>query len=101
MTWSACFGVRGANRTWASCRWLGAQIDTYAAVLTAGEPVLISGKVSFPFRGDDAEPEEEGPKEPTILLNEAVRLSDSVKKDTKQVSIRLREDLFDRQQNCL
>jgi DNA polymerase-3 subunit alpha len=70
----------------------GAQIDTYAAVLTAGEPVLISGKVSFPFRGDDAEPEEEGPKEPTILLNEAVRLSDSVKKDTKQVSIRLRED---------
>jgi DNA polymerase-3 subunit alpha len=70
----------------------GAQIETYAAVLTAGEPVLISGKVSFPFRGDDAEPEEEGPKEPTILLNEAVRLSDSVKKDTKQVSIRLRED---------
>ena len=70
----------------------GAQIDTYAAVLTAGEPVLISGKVSFPFRGEDAEPEEEGPKEPTILLNEAVRLSDSVKKDTKQVSIRLRED---------
>ena len=51
----------------------------------AGEPVLITGKVSFPFRGDDAEPEEEGPKEPTLLLNEAVRLSDSVKKDTKQV----------------
>jgi DNA polymerase-3 subunit alpha len=70
----------------------GAQIETYAAVLTAGEPVLISGKVSFPFRSDDAEPEEEGPKEPTILLNEAVRLSDSVKKDTKQVSIRLREE---------
>ena len=76
----------------------GAQIDTYAAVLTAGEPVLISGKVSFPFRGDDAEPEEEGPKEPTILLNEAVRLSDSVKKDTKQVSIRLREERTTEQQ---
>jgi DNA polymerase-3 subunit alpha len=75
----------------------GAQIETYAAVLTAGEPVLISGKVSFPFRGDDAEPEEEGPKEPTILLNEAVRLSDSVKKDTKQVSIRLRAERTNQQ----
>jgi DNA polymerase-3 subunit alpha len=60
--------------------------------------VLISGKVSFPFRGDDAEPEEEGPKEPTILLNEAVRLSDSVKKDTKQVSIRLSEERHNAQQ---
>jgi DNA polymerase III subunit alpha len=68
------------------------QIDTYAAVLTAGEPVLVTGKVSFPFREADSEAEEEGPKEPTLFLNEAVRLSDSVKKDTKQISIRLRED---------
>jgi len=68
------------------------QIDTYAAVLTAGEPVLVTGKVSFPFRGDEAEPEEEGPREPTLFLNEAVRLSDSVKKDTRQVAIRLRAD---------
>lgn len=68
------------------------QIDTYAAVLTAGEPVLVTGKVSFPFRGDDAEPEEEGPREPTLFLNEAVRLSDSVKKDTRQVAIRLRAE---------
>ena len=45
--------------------------------------------MSFPFRGDDAEPEEEGPREPTIFLNEAVRLSDAVKKETKQISIRL------------
>jgi DNA polymerase-3 subunit alpha len=68
------------------------QIDTYAPVLTAGEPVLITGKVSFPFRGEDAEPEEEGPREPTLFLNEAVRLSDAVKKDTRQVAIRLRAD---------
>ncbi len=68
------------------------QIDTYAPVLTAGEPVLITGKVSFPFRGDDAEPEEEGSREPTLFLNEAVRLADSVKKDTRQVAIRLRAE---------
>jgi DNA polymerase-3 subunit alpha len=68
------------------------QIDTYAPVLTAGEPVLITGKVSFPFRGEDAEPEEEGTREPTLFLNEAVRLSDAVKKDTRQVAIRLRAD---------
>ena len=68
------------------------QIDTYAAVLTSGEPVLVTGKVSFPFRDAESEVEEEGPKEATLFLNEAVRLSDSVKKDTKQISIRLRED---------
>jgi DNA polymerase-3 subunit alpha len=68
------------------------QIDTYAPVLTAGEPVLVTGKVSFPFREADAEQEDEGPREPTLFLNEAVRLADSVRKDTKQVQIRLRED---------
>ena len=69
------------------------QIDAYAPILTAGEPVLITGKVSFPFKGEDAEEEDDGPREPTIFLNEAVRLSDSVKNDTKQVSIRLRTDV--------
>ena len=73
------------------------QIDTYAPVLTAGEPVLVTGKVSFPFRDADSEVEEEGPREPTLFLNEAVRLSDSVKKDTKQISIRLRADRIDEQ----
>jgi len=68
------------------------QIDTYASVLTSGEPVLVSGKVSFPFREADAEQEDEGPREPTLFLNEAVRLADSVKRDTKQVQIRLRAE---------
>jgi DNA polymerase-3 subunit alpha len=68
------------------------QIDTYAPVLTSGEPVLVTGKVSFPFRDADSEVEDEGPREPTLFLNEAVRLSDSVKRDTKQISIRLRAD---------
>ena len=73
------------------------QIDTYAPVLTAGEPVLVTGKVSFPFRDADSEVEEEGPREPTLFLNEAVRLSDAVKKDTRSISIRLRADRIDQQ----
>jgi DNA polymerase III subunit alpha len=66
----------------------GNQIDAFAHVLKAGEPVLLTGKVSFPFREGDAE-EEEGPREPTLLLNEAERLADCVKKDTRQIIIRL------------
>ena len=75
-----------------TCKVRGAQIDALAAVLTSGEPVLISGKVSFPRRDEDAEEVEEGPREPTLFVNEAVRLADSVKNDTKLVSIRLPAD---------
>ncbi|MBX3186937.1 MAG: DNA polymerase III subunit alpha [Labilithrix sp.] len=67
------------------------QIDAYATVLKAGEPVLVTGKVSFPFREADAEAEDEGPREPTLFLNEAVRLADSIRSDTKHVWIRLHE----------
>lgn len=71
-----------------TCRMRGNQIDTYAPVLTSGDPVLLTGKVSFPFRESDGE-EDEGPREPTIFVNEAVRLSDSVRDGTRLVSIRL------------
>jgi DNA polymerase-3 subunit alpha len=64
------------------------QIETYAAVLTSGEPVLISGKVSFPM-GDENEEPEPGPKEPTLLLDEAVPLSDAIRAATKSVAIKL------------
>jgi DNA polymerase-3 subunit alpha len=69
----------------------GREIDTYAHVLTSGEPVLIGGKVSFPFREEGAE-EEEGPREATILLNEVRPLSDAVRADTRSVAIRVRAD---------
>jgi DNA polymerase-3 subunit alpha len=72
-----------------TCKVRGNQIDAYAPILTSGDPVLITGKVSFPFRESDSEQEEEGPREPTLFVNEAVRLADSVKNDTKQVHIRL------------
>jgi DNA polymerase-3 subunit alpha len=74
-----------------TCKVRGNQIDAYAPVLTSGDPVLVTGKVSFPFRDNDGEQEEEGPREPTLFVNEAVRLSDSVRDGTKLVSIRLSE----------
>jgi DNA polymerase-3 subunit alpha len=73
-----------------TCKVRGNQIDTFAPVLTSGEPVLITGKVSFPRREEgEEEPAEEVAREPTIFLNEATLLSESVKKDTKSVNIRL------------
>jgi DNA polymerase-3 subunit alpha len=75
-----------------TCKVRGNQIDAYAQILTSGDPVLVKGKVSFPFREGGEDEESEGPREPTLFLNEAVRLADSVKSDTKQVAIRLRAD---------
>jgi DNA polymerase-3 subunit alpha len=65
------------------------QIETYAAVLTGGEPVLVSGKVSFPATDEGAEDENAAPKEPTLLLDEAVPLADAIRAETKGVAIRL------------
>ena len=71
----------------------GNQIDSYAHVLTSGEPILLTGKVSFPRRDDDEpEPDTETPREATILLNDAVLLSDVVASSTKQVVLRLHAD---------
>jgi DNA polymerase-3 subunit alpha len=70
----------------------GSSIETYAAVLAKGEPVLLTGKVSFPRKDEDApggDDEPEGAREATILLNEVVPLSDAVKAATKAVAIRL------------
>jgi DNA polymerase-3 subunit alpha len=66
------------------------QIETYAAVLTSNEPVLVSGKVSFPQQ-DDAEDGDAGPREPTLLLDEAVPLADAIRAETKHVAIRVNE----------
>jgi len=62
----------------------GDRIDTYAPILTAGEAVLVTGKVSFPLTD---EPDEE--KEPTLLVDSAEPLSDAVLKATRSLSIRL------------
>jgi DNA polymerase-3 subunit alpha len=71
----------------------GNQIDAYSHVLTSGEPVLLTGKISFPRRDDDdPEPDTEAPKEATILLNDAVLLSDVVAAGAKQLLLRLRAE---------
>jgi DNA polymerase-3 subunit alpha len=69
----------------------GASIETYAQVLLKGDPVVVTGKVSFPRRDEDAvaEEEPEGQREATILLNDAVLLADAVKAGTKGMTIRL------------
>ena len=66
------------------------QIETYASVLTSGEPVLVSGKVSFPQQ-DEGEEADAGPREPTLLLDEAVPLADAIRAETKHVAIRVSE----------
>jgi len=68
------------------------EIDQYAQVLTAGEPVLVEGKVSFPQRAEDETEEPEGPREPTILLNTVRPLAEAVRADTRSIAIRLRAD---------
>ncbi len=73
------------------------QIETYAHVLTSNEPVLVFGKVSFPQQDDDAEPDT-GPREPTLLLDEAVPLADAIRAETKNVTIRVNEQRDRREQ---
>jgi DNA polymerase-3 subunit alpha len=62
----------------------GDRIDTYAHLLTGGEPVIVSGKVSFPMTED---PEEE--REPTLLVDSVELLSDAALRATRAISIRL------------
>jgi DNA polymerase-3 subunit alpha len=66
------------------------QIETHAHVLTSGEPIVVSGKVSFPMT-DDNDEVETAPREPTLLLDEARLLVDVIKQDTKSITIRIHE----------
>jgi len=63
------------------------QINTYADVLNKGEPVLISGKVSFPMVDEGAEDAEAAPREPTLMLDEAHLLSDAILSQARSVAI--------------
>jgi DNA polymerase-3 subunit alpha len=65
----------------------GDRIDTYAHLLTAGDPVLVTGKVSFPMT---EEPDDE--REATILVDSVELLSDAALKATRSVSIKLDAD---------
>jgi DNA polymerase III subunit alpha len=67
-------------------------IDQYAHLLAGSEPVLVTGKVSFPQRGEDGEDDGDASREPTILLNEVQPLADAVRADTRSIAIRVRAE---------
>jgi DNA polymerase-3 subunit alpha len=67
------------------------EIEQYAQLLAGGEPVLVTGKVSFPQRADDTEDDGDS-REPTILLNEVRLLAEAVRSDTRAISIRVRAE---------
>jgi DNA polymerase-3 subunit alpha len=62
----------------------GDRIDTYSHLLTSGDAVLLTGKVSYPITD---EPDEE--PEPTLLVDSVELLADAALKNTRSVSIRL------------
>ncbi|HWL86707.1 MAG TPA: OB-fold nucleic acid binding domain-containing protein, partial [Polyangiaceae bacterium] len=72
----------------------GREIETYAQLLTGGEPLVITGKVSFPRRDDDAagDEDDDANREPTVFLNEVEPLSKVVAGHTERMTIRLRAD---------
>ncbi len=72
----------------------GDRIDTYAHLLTGGEPVLVSGKVSFPHQAEDSDEE----VEPTLFVDAVQPLADAVLAATQSVSIRLSADKTARRQ---
>ncbi len=65
------------------------QIEAYEAVLTSGEPVLVSGKLSFPMT-EEGEDEPSGAREPTLLCDDAVVLTDAIRAEAKALLFRLR-----------
>ena len=68
------------------------EIEQYAPLLAAGEPVLVIGKVSFPQRPEDGEDDPDAAREPTILVSEIKPLTDAVRADTRSIAIRVRAE---------
>jgi DNA polymerase-3 subunit alpha len=66
----------------------GDRIETYAPLLTSNEPVVVSGKVSFPMT-DEADDVGDVQREPTLLVDSVSLLADAAFQHTKAVSIRL------------
>ena len=64
------------------------QIDTYENVLTSGEPLIVTGKLQFP-QIEEGEDEPAGPREPTLLLDEALLLSDVIRAEARGITLRI------------
>ncbi len=65
----------------------GERLETYGPLLTTGDPVLLSGKVSFPVTDD---PDDE--KEPTLLVDSVEPLAAAVLRATRGVTVRLQSE---------
>ncbi len=61
-------------------------LDAAAPILTGSHPVLVSGKLQYPW-GDDEQ--NDGPRDPTLLLNEVQLLSDAIRAETRAMAIRV------------
>ncbi|HEY5955697.1 MAG TPA: DNA polymerase III subunit alpha, partial [Polyangiaceae bacterium] len=68
------------------------RIELFGGLLRRGEPMLVSGKVSFPPSDD-----EETEREPTLLVDAVDSLSAAAQKVTRGVGIRLEADRIERQ----
>jgi DNA polymerase-3 subunit alpha len=64
----------------------GDRVDTFSPLLTSGEPVFVSGKVSFPMT-EEATDEQ---ADPTLLVDEVVPLLDAIRKATTAICIPLK-----------
>jgi DNA polymerase III subunit alpha len=72
----------------------GRQLEAAGPILTAGEPVIVNAKVQYPWKEDDAA--DDGPREPTLLLDEVQLLSEAIRNETKSMAIRLNSAQTDR-----
>ncbi|RYE81589.1 MAG: DNA polymerase III subunit alpha [Myxococcales bacterium] len=70
----------------------------FGELLVKNEPLLLSGKLSFPQQSEDAEEGDSGPREPTLLLNEVQLLNDVIRSKTRSMIIRLSAEKTKREQ---
>jgi DNA polymerase-3 subunit alpha len=69
------------------------RIELFGGLLRRGEPMLVTGKVSFPPSDD-----EEAEREPTLLVDAVESLADAAQKVTRGLGIRLEADRINRQE---
>ena len=74
-----------------------AKIETFAHVLTSGEPVLITGLLCFPQKKPEEGVEEviednTVAPDPLVRLDRAVLLSEAVRTETRYLALRVRKD---------
>jgi DNA polymerase-3 subunit alpha len=68
------------------------KIEQFAALLTAGEPVLVEGKVTFPMNAEEDADDTDASKKATLFFESAQSLADAIQAETRGVSIRLAAD---------